>query len=347
LNKILLDTTYSINLGTNYFIDDPIISEDWLLILLYFDEVYSLIGQKRIKLFDGIITISEYPIEAIKNDYKITNSPLSDPLERTLRLISFCIDNDIHYMPNPHDTDRDSFISQIGVGLPTCINKLKFNFLNFDILTRVIKPYLPNISGKTSIELCDAIKKYKESTFYDHFITGIDLLCKTYKGNYFMSEEMDNEIQNYIIKNQRAFLKLIDFDKIKSFNFKSILEDGVGEIGELLTPFLPLGAIIELYNFIRNTTTLEQNKDMLFVFSLMYLQKVLTPFFKKDISPSKQCEICKITSAEVEIFTEEESDNFLLERELFLCRKHLEDHLYIRKFYGFTGKNLLRALKTI
>jgi hypothetical protein len=175
---------------------------------------------------------------------------------------------------------------------------------------------------------------------------GIDILVSKYEGNYQLTAKIESEIQDWLIEHQREFLQLVDFDKIKSFDFKSLLEDGVGTIGGLLTPFLPLGTIKEIYNYLINQSKLKNDKELFFMFSLMYLQKQLKILFVSN-DLATQCPICKITKVEIERIPEEEIHEFIFNEIKGLCHEHLIAYLTVRKFGQLTGKELLIAMKEI
>ncbi len=110
MRSVLLDTTYSITLGTSYIIENPIINESWLTILLCYDDLYLLSKVDNYELYNTIINIHNYPLHTIINDYKITDKEVTDIKEITLRLISYCVDNNICYCTGLALDDREHYI---------------------------------------------------------------------------------------------------------------------------------------------------------------------------------------------------------------------------------------------
>ncbi|HLO54732.1 MAG TPA: hypothetical protein VK169_10610 [Saprospiraceae bacterium] len=346
MSNLLLDPEYSVNTGPCYFIDEPSLREDWLIYMLFFDVIYTLTGPSDEVLQESILTIKQYPLEKLFNNYKFTDEPPTNPQEIELRLVQLCLDNDMYFLSNPLLVDREELISRIGAIIPASIPLLKDSFLRFDILRRVVLPLLPSVSGVISKELVSSIEKFKNSNFRESIDKGVDILASKYSGNYEINAQIEAEIQNWLIEHQREFLELVDFDKIKSFDFKSLVEDGIGTIGGLLTPFLPLGTIIETYNYLKNRKKLKNDAELFFVFALMYLQKTMGSLFTQSYKVN-QCPICKITKVEINGINNDEVDEFVFEKIKGMCHEHLFAYLHVRKFARLTGKDLLIAIKDI
>lgn len=345
MNKILLNPSFSIELGTSYLIPYPVINNDWLTILLFFDEVYTVtVNEETKKLFNPVINIKGHPIEKIlsNTDFLSKADPTTEDGQNII-LAKICTSENINLIPNPHTTEREKYISTIGRVVPESIKLLKESFLKFDLIQRIILPQLPSIKGNITEELIKAISEYKNSNLFPALVEGVDMLLAKYDGNYFLTPQLESEIQTFLIKRQKEFLKLIDFEKIKSFNFMPILEDGAGALSSLLLPVLPLGTLKEIFNYFKNQRTLENNKEILFVFSLLYLQKVLTDFFV-NTEIVEQCPICKLTSIEVDTQTDDEIHNFIMSKTSKMCIDHMVSYLTVRKFTQATGKELLNAI---
>lgn len=346
MKPILLDTEYSINLATCYFIDNPKIRMDWLIIILHFDQIFSVVGSGKNQYFKGLVEIEQYPFDKILRTKSYTGRSISDPDETHFRLIELCLTEDYLYLPNPFSSDRENLISLMGAKIPESIPFLKESFLRFEILKSIITAYLPSIDGEMSIELRDSLIEFKTSEFQASLNLGIETLLQKYSGNYIVTDQIKNEIQDYTIEHQKRFLELIEFDKIKSLDLKPLVEDGIGTLGGLLTPFLPLGTIKELYFYFKNKATLKNDKDILFVFSLMYLQKLLTSHFVNK-AKNPQCPFCKLTAVEINNIPSDEVDDFIFSSTDTMCMDHLIFYLNIRSFHQLTGRDLLMALKEI
>ena len=115
-------------------------------------------------------------------------------------------------------------------------------------------------------------------------------------------------------------------------------------LGGLITPFLPLSTIKELYVFFKNRRTLKNNEEILFTFSLMYLQKMLTENVKQ-VESNSPCPICKITSVEIDKISDTDVDDMVFRYTSDMCSKHMLGYLETRKFGRLMGKALLKSLK--
>ena len=346
MRSALLDTTYSIASGTSYIIENPIINESWLTILLCYNDLYLLSKGSKCGLYDSIINIHDYPLDAIIYDYKITDKEVTDIQEVTLRLISYCVDNNICYCTGLPSVDREKYITEHGKEFPGAINHLKKSFLSFDIASTVITYALPSIKGNINKGLVNEIYEYKNSDIYKELLVGIDDLTIRYDGSYYITQETGLEIKDQLSLSQNKLLEVIkvDFKKTIKFDFSSIAEDVIGAVAGILTPIFPLGTIKSIYEYIKKTTALKDDKRLLFALSIMYLQSVLSKYFvKSEISP--QCPICKITKVEVDQISEMLIHDYVFSNTKNLCMNHLVSYLHIRKFMHLTGRELLKALK--
>ncbi len=346
MRSALLDTTYSITLGTSYIIENPIINESWLTIILCYDDLYLLSKEPNCDLYNSIINIHDYPLDAIIHDYMITDKEVTDIKEVTLRLISYCVDNNICYCTGLPSVDREKYITEHGEEFPGAINHLKKSFLNLDIATTVITYALPSIKGNINNGLVNEIYEYKNSDIYKELLVGINDLTARYDGGYYITHEMGLEIKDQLSLSQKKLLEVIkvDFKKINKFDFSSIAEDVIGAVAGILTPVFPLGTIKSIYTYIKKTKTLKDDKSLLFALSIMHLQSVLSKYFvKSEINP--HCPICKITKVEVDQISEQHIHDYVFSSTKNFCMNHSIAYLYIRKSMHLTGKELVKALK--
>lgn len=339
MNKILLDTELSIQYGVCHVNDTPSINETWLSFTLYFDEIYSLIADHN-NLSSDLIKITKYPIDEILK-IKITNRPVTDSLEIKLRLIFHCLKNDILFYPVEADNDRASLINEAGKYIPESINFLKRSFITIDIVKLIIVNQLP-VEGYLSEDLARVIKEFKKTEQLATLRTGIEDIVNINSGSYYLSQEIESNIQSMLIMNQAEILDLLDFDKITTFDFSSLVSDGVSVVGGLLTPFLPLSTIKEMYDFVKKRKKIKDNKKLLFTLSTMYLRKLLSQ--NTSYTTKEQCGYCKLTSIEIDrIDAKNEYDAVfnLLDK---MCSKHRLKYLELRKFKGLMGKPLLKEM---
>lgn len=134
----------------------------------------------------------------------------------------------------------------------------------------------------------------------------------------------------------------MDFNKITTFDLKSLFSDGISIVGGLLTPFLPLSTIQEIYTYLKNKKEISSNPDVLFTLSVMYLQKIIAENSSYEIK--NQCDLCKLTSVEIDNIGDDEVHKFIFKSTESLCYKHLRYYLELRKCHGLMGKTLLRYL---
>jgi len=339
MNKILLDTELSIQYGVCHVNDTPSINETWLAFALYFDEIHSLIADLN-TLSSDLVKIEKYPIDEILK-IKVTNRPITDPLEIKLRLILHCLKNNILFYPVEADDDRASLINEAGKHIPESINFLKRSFITIDIVKLIIVNQLP-VEGDLSEGLARAIKEFKKTEQLATLRTGIEDIVKINSGSYYLSQEIESNIQSMLITNQAEILDLLDFDKITSFDFSSLVSDGVSVVGGLLTSFLPLSTIQEMYDFVKKRKKLKNNKKLLFTLSVMYLQKLLSQ--NTSYTTKEQCGYCKLTSVEIDRIEAKNEHDTVFKLVDKMCSKHLRKYLELRKFKGLMGKPLLKQM---
>ena len=341
MKKLLLDTELSVRYGPCYAIDNLIINKAWLSYVIYFDTIIILMAEMN-NLPKKLVKVEEYPIKELAN-LKVTELPITDPLETKLRSILFCIENEIVFCSTEGDSrsERERLINEAGKNVTESINFLKKSFLTIDIIKFIIFNPI-TVEGGFSDSLLKVITEYKESDHMPILRDGIEAIVKSNKGNYYLTEDIKRNIQSNLIINQSKILDLLDFNKIMTFDLKSLLSDGISTVGGLLTPFLPLSTILEIYTYIKNKKTISNNHEILFTLSVMYLQKIITQNIGHEIN--KQCNICKLTSIEIDNINENEVNNFIFKSTEYFCPDHLRYYLETRKFHKLMGKPLLKHL---
>ncbi len=337
MTKILLDQETSVRNGVCHVIENPVINEEWLSLVIYFNSVISLLGPKN-QFSENLIKIEEFPISDLTK-LQVTDAPLTDMFEAKLRIILYCFQNDIIYYDAIDKEERENLINIIGKNINDSVSFLKESFLTVDILKLIILNQLPQISGPLPEKLIDALIKYKKSEHHINLVKGIKLQTQKYKGYFFLTNDIKSNIKATLIENQAVILDLLDFKKITSFDFKSILSDGASGVSSLIIPFLPLGTIQEIYNFFKNNKKIKSNDEILFTLSVMYLQKLLAENLENN--QNTQCGICKMTSFEIDNLNDEDVDNHISEVSSNMCNDHRIKYLQLRKFHQLMGKPLL------
>jgi hypothetical protein len=342
MTTLLLENTFSINLAGNYFSKNPVMSNDWLCIVLYYDNIIA--GLRPSENFNKeLINFLEHPFqELIKVNY--TGEPPYDTDEINLNAIRICQEKGYDFLLNLNETNRDEFIKFVNEYLPETIPKLKNSFLKFDILNQIIVKNIPTIGGQLTKETEEKLIEFKNGDFGKALVDGINETTEKYKGHYYITKELELQLKNEFIEVQQEFLNYIDFDKIKSFKLDVFLDDGIGIVTGLIIPFLPLGTLKEIFNYLKTQHDFKKNKRLQFMLSIFSLQKILMQeFYVQPVT--KHCVICQTTEAEIQNLTTEEVHNFIFQSINSICPKHLVAYLSIRKFAKLTGHQLLIALK--
>jgi len=290
----------------------------------------------------NLVEIEKYPIDQIV-DLKVTNLPLTDPLETKLRSILFCMNNDVIFCATEADsnTERKLLINETGKYITDSIDFLKNSFLTIDVIQFIVFDQTP-VEGSFSESLANAIIDYKSSDHIKIFQEGIEKIVRANKGNYYLTEDLKRNIQSKLVTNQSKILDLLNFNEITTFDLKSLVSDGLSTIGGLLTPFLPLSTIQEIYTYLKKKKSISSDSDILFKLSVMYLQKVMAQ--NSSYTMKKQCDICKLTSIEIDNIDNDEVHNIIFKSTEHLCSMHLRKYLELRNFHGLMGKPLLRHM---
>ena len=207
MNKILLDTELSIQYGVCHAIDAPSINETWVAFTVYFDEIISLIANSN-KLPTDIIKIKKYPIDEILN-IKVTSLSVDDPLETKLRLILYCLNNNLIFYPVEADNDRESLINEAGKYIPKSIPFLKKSFLTIDIIKLIVVNKLP-VEGSLSEKFAEAIKDFKKTEYLSVLREGINDIVKSTHGNFYLTQNIKSNIQSTLIAGQAEILEWSD-----------------------------------------------------------------------------------------------------------------------------------------
>lgn len=173
MKKIFIDTELSIRYGPCYMSDEVSINQDWLSYIIYFDTMILLIADMN-TLPTSLIKIEKYPIKEIV-DLKVTELPVSDPIETKLRSILFCIENGMIFCATEADSnfEREQLINKAGKHITESILFLKNSFLTIDII-KFITFYQTPIEGKLSESLETVITEYKNSDHISILRNGID-----------------------------------------------------------------------------------------------------------------------------------------------------------------------------
>lgn len=342
MTTLFLENTYSINLAGNFYSKKPVMDSDWLCITLYYDNIIALLKPNE-NLNKELIAFLEHPFqELIKVNY--TGEPPYDTDEINLNAIRICQEKGYDFLPNLNKTDRDEFLGFVNKYLPETIPLLKNSFLKFDILHHFIVKNIPTIGGQLTKETEEKIIEFKKGDFGKALIEGINEITEKYKGYYYITKELEQQLKNEFIDIQQEFLSKLDFEKIAKFKLGALLEDGIGTAAGLIIPFLPLGTLKEIFNYAKTRHDFKRNKGLKFILSIFYLQKILKEEFK-DQPVINHCVICQTTEAEIANLSTEEVHSFIFQNTKTMCYKHLFAYLSARKFANLTGHHLLMALK--
>ena len=341
MTKLILETEYSIKLAASYAIESPYMKEDWLCICLYYDEIFGMVEADK-DFNQNLIKCSQYPLEEItKKNY--TGATFTHPNEVNLNLIRYATENEFHFIPDLERIEREDFINFVNDYLVDSISTLRKSFFTFDLIKYFVLKNLPTISGRLSKELENKLISFKASDFGNAFKDGINDTIEKYSKYYYVTGELEQQLKTEFIEAQQEFLSKLDFEKVKQFKFSSILEDGIGTAANFLIPFLPLGTLIELFNFTKTQIDFKQNSRLQFILSILILQKILQEEIKPI--PTESCFICQTTEAEINNLDDDKINEFLSGKMTTMCVTHMIGYLNARKFGNLTGKSLLLTMK--
>lgn len=341
MRKGFIENEYDISLGASFFINSPILKKDWLYLILYFDELISLLPSDEYDKYK-LVKISPFPFEIVNRKFS-QNSP-TDPEPFELNIIDYCVEFGFKYIKQLDYSERDKYLFSIGKKLPSSLQLLKKSFLTIDILEFFISSYISNIGDSFESDLLFELSDFKNSKLGSAFQEGIDILTERYSSNYYLTSSIIDDLKDVFLRTQNELLEKTNIEKIKSFDFSSLIEDGAGVIGSFILPILPLGTIKEIFVHIENSKDFKDNRFFLFVLSFFYIQKLISKYSKVTLLDSK-CNLCSITVLEIDKMTEDEANDFVLGNTLGFCKNHMINYMQLRKFRQLTGKTLLINLK--
>lgn len=341
MRKAIIENEYDLSLGASFFIDTPILKKDWLYLILYFDELVSLLPGENYEKF-RLITISQFPFEIINRKFRQKSPSEIETLE--LNTIDYCIENGIFYIKPIHFSERDNFLFNIEKKLPLSLPLLKNSFLTIDILNFFVSNYISDIGDKFQNDLLFELADFKNSELGKAFQDGIDFLTEKYSPNYYLTPPIEADLKDYFLREQNLLFTKTDIEKIKTFNLSALMEDGAGAIGSVILPVLPIGTIKEIFVFFQNSQDFKKDRFLLFVLSFFYIQKLISKYTKIERKDSR-CSICALTVSEIDKMTEEQAHDFVFKNSLGFCLNHKISYLNNRKFNRLTGIALLLNLK--
>jgi hypothetical protein len=341
MRAAIIENEYDISLGTSFFIDTPVLKKDWLYLILYFDEVYSLLSGEKYEKYN-LITIKDFPLEIVNRKFLQSSPTEHIPLE--LNTVDFCLENGLLYIKPVHYSERDEFLYNIEKELPKSLTLLKKSFLIFDILNFFITNYISDIGEKFESDLLFELSAFKHSDMGIAFQDGIDFLTERYSPNYYLTPPVENDLKDFFLREQNELFKKTDIEKIKSFDLSTLFEDGAGVVGSLIIPVLPISTIKELFGYFKNSKDFKNDRFLLFVLSFYYIQKIISKYTKVKSTDSR-CSLCSLTVSEIDKMTEEQAHDFVFKHSGYFCLNHKISYLNNRKFNRLVGRALLINMK--
>ena len=130
----------------------------------------------------SLIKIERYPMSEI-GDLKVTELPVTAPLETKLRSILFCIEHEIIFCATEADSisEREQLINEAGKHIAESISFLKNSFLTIDVIKFISFNQAP-IEGELSESLAKVITEYKNSDHISILRDGIEEIVKNNNG---------------------------------------------------------------------------------------------------------------------------------------------------------------------
>ena len=233
----IIENEYNIILGASFFIETPILKKDWLYLILYFDEVYSILSGKRYEKFN-LIKVNDFPLEILIR--KFPESISAEQITFELKAIDYCLEQNIMYVKPINYLERDEFLLNTEKLIPDSLALLKKSFLTIDILNFFFTNYISEIGDKFESDLLFELSDFKHSDLGKSFQDGIDFLAERYFPNYYLTLSVEDDLKNFFLREQNELLKERQIvERIKTFDLSTLLEDGAGAAGSLIIPVLP------------------------------------------------------------------------------------------------------------
>jgi len=341
MRAAIIENEYDIGLGASFFIDTPVLKKDWLYLILYFDEIFSLLPGEKYEKYN-LININNFPFEIVNRKFPQSTPVDNIPLE--LNIIDYCLEKELMYIKPVHYSERDKFLFSVEKKLPESLELLKKSFLTIDILNFFVINYISELGDKFESDLLFELADFKHSELGIAFQNGIDFLVERYSPNYYLTPPVETDLKDFFLREQNELFKKTNIEKIKTFDLSTLIEDGAGAIGSLIIPVLPIGTIKEIFGYFKNSKEFKNNRFLLFVLSFYYIQKLVSRYTKVENVDSR-CSICSLTVTEIDKMTEEQAHNFVFKFSHDFCPIHKISYLNNRKFNRLTGNALLISLK--
>jgi hypothetical protein len=234
-------------------------------------------------------------------------------------------------------THLESYLNFCRSVEPDFIPRLKKSFLTNSVVEFLFEEYLPLAEVSRNV--------FTATEFVDGFRIGVKEIVTQFDASYRLNPEQVRWIREYVADQLARVLKylnpvqlkkLIDIDLTTAADIAETAIDAV----KLLPWPIPIGLLIESAKKLHNHERFKaEHAD--FGLSLILLQQLLIS--KSKPAKPETCRICNLSVTEIDSYTH--GDVLAMMQSAEFCKLHWIGFLHIRKMFGLTGPELLKAVK--
>lgn len=293
------------------------------------DKLYQLDLSKLISMAGG------YDYAKLPDAYGQDEEPAYETEAVLHGLILFAKSHDANIVVLP--AHFESYLNFCKSTEPDFVPRLKKSFLTSSVIEFLFEEYIPSAEVSKNIITADE--------FMDGFRTGIKEILTQFDGSYYLNSEQVRWLRQYVADQIARVLKYLNPIQLKKLiniditNVVDITETFV-DVAKLLPWPIPIGLLVESAKKLRNHERF-RSEHADFGLSLILLQQLLVSKSKptKPIS----CRICNMSFTEMDSYTHKGILALMQSKEL--CQLHMIGFVHIRKIFGLTGPQLLKAVK--
>jgi hypothetical protein len=230
-------------------------------------------------------------------------------------------------------THVESFLTFCNSLEPDFVSRLKESFLTNSVVEYLFEEYFSSAEVNKNLTLAQS--------FMDDFRRGVIEITKRFDDSYYLSADQIRWIREYVADQTARVMKYLNPIQLKKLVNVDItdaadLAETAIDVAKLLPWPIPLGILVESAKKLLNHEKFK-TEGANFGLSLVLLQQLMN---SKATSKPTRCEICNMSLTEMESCSYERITSMSE-----LCELHLIGFIHIRKRYGLTGPDLLKAVK--
>lgn len=338
----VIEPTVAINFFAGIKTDSQFFKRDVLNILISNNEIHSLFGEL-------INSINYLPLRLINIELtSLLESPeynvMPGDINTTrVNLLKYSYDNELYFIPYLYEYDVENYLIDVSNHHPECLNHAKKSLLINNLIDFYCFFELPEIEKSLSDDLLSELGNFKESDFYAGFISGLLDIAESLDGHYQLTDKNIRFLRKELSVLESRILDITKQEDLLKFDIDSLLSDSLSILTTGILPGLPIGTLKELFEKISNVREFKENPKLQFSLALSILKKTIANNIEE--SEISDCQVCKLSIAEIEQLSEQECHEILFNTTDNKCINHTISYLEGRNKYRLIGKDLLKFMK--